>query len=288
MKHNTPLVQHFSQWHFWFDVSLLAALFVIAHYVPILKIVPLVASLELFSFFSFHLLAKTSRFQLQGFLGGFVSSTAVFVQVLNDKKFADTSNRDLLQTLLLAVCAMLTECLFILYFLTSSLPFIYYVPVLTQLLFFAGTVLYVNRFVGSPTQTDTNDSSDFDMLIDHPIVWLNVAKLALIILTLVTVMHFIGNNLGFSQAISTLLVSLFEAHAILASVVTQWSLDPQNIDLLKLVFVVLLGNTVSKSFLVFKGRHLSKKYLFISLMVSALVLSLAVTFAFSVSLSAQA
>lgn len=280
MPHTTPLSYHFKQRHFWFDISVLALLFVVAAYVPILKIVPLVACLELFSFFSFHLLAKGGRFQLQGFLGGFVSSTAVFVQVLNDKKFAATSSRDLLQTLLLAVCAMLTECLFILYFLTSELPFIYYVPVLTQLLFFAGAVLYVNRFAQLPKSAyeDTGANRDFDMLIDHPIVWKNVAKLALIILTLVSVMHFIGNNLGFSRDISTLLVSLFEAHAILASVVTEWSLDPQNIDLLKLVFVVLVGNTLSKSYLAFKGKNLSAKPLFIALMISALALSVGVTF----------
>lgn len=280
MPHTTPLSYHFKQRHFWFDIAVLALLFIVAAYVPILKIVPLVACLELFSFFCFHLLAKGGRFQLQGFLGGFVSSTAVFVQALNDKKFAATSSRDLLQTLLLAVCAMLTECLFILYFLTSELPFIYYVPVLTQLLFFAGAVPYVNKLAQLPKDAheDTGETSDFDMLIDHPIVWKNVAKLALIILTLVSVMHFIGNNLGFSRDISTLLVSLFEAHAILASVVTEWSLDPHTIDLLKLVFVVLLGNTLSKSYLAFKGRNLQQKRFFVLVMVGALVLSLCVTF----------
>ena len=69
MEHKTPLSYHFKDKHIWFDMALLAALFVVAAYFPILKIVPLVASLELFSFFSFHLLAKRSRFQVQGFLG---------------------------------------------------------------------------------------------------------------------------------------------------------------------------------------------------------------------------
>ena len=88
MQHNTPLSTHFKDKHIWFDIAVLAAFFVIAHYFPILKIVPLVGSLELFSFFCFHLLAKRSRFQLQGFLGGFISSTAVFLQTLNESKFS--------------------------------------------------------------------------------------------------------------------------------------------------------------------------------------------------------
>lgn len=278
MIHNTPLSYHFKQRHFWFDIAVLALLFVVAAYVPILKIVPLVACLELFSFFSFHLLAKGRRSQLQGFLGGFISSTAVFVQVLNDEKFAFSSSKDLLQTLLLAVCAMLAECLFILFFLTSDLPLIYYVPFITQLIFFGGAALYMNFHSGSKTAPKDEVSDELDLLIDHPIVWKNVSKFAFIILALVSLMHFIGNNLGFSQDISTLLVSLFEAHAILASVVTQWSLAPQNIDLLKLVFIVLLGNTISKSYLAFKGKNLSAKPLFIALMISALAISLGVTF----------
>jgi hypothetical protein len=53
MEHKTPLSYHFKDKHIWFDMTMLVALFVVAAYVPLLKIVPLVACLELFSFLVF-------------------------------------------------------------------------------------------------------------------------------------------------------------------------------------------------------------------------------------------
>ena len=279
MEHKTPLAYHFQHWHIWFDMGGMALLFVAAAYVPLLKIVPLVASLELFSFFSFHLLAKSSRFQLQGFLGGFISSTAVFLQTLNDSKFAATSERELLLTLLFALCAMLLECLFIVFFLSENLPFVYYLPFIAQLIFFASTILYVGtnksaRFAGNPV----GDSSvDIDLLNDHPIIWKNVVKFSLLILVIISVMRFAGSELGLPPGISTLIVSLFEAHAILASVMTEWSLQPDD-QLLQLFFLILSGNTLSKSYLAYKGSNLPKKGFFLAVMGSGLLTSLGVTF----------
>lgn len=280
MAHNTPLRYHFKDKHLWFDISVLAVLFVCAAYFPILKIVPLIATLELFSFFSFHLLAKQSRFQLQGFLGGFISSTAVFMQILNDNKFSSTSERNLLLTMLFAVCAMLLECLLIIFFLSEKLPFIYYLPFITQLVFFAIAILYISRSASS--RFDNNHvvdvTLDIDILNDHPIIWKNVARLSILIFAIISVMHFIGSELGLSRGISTLIVSFFEAHAILASVMTEWSLQSQNIDLMQLFFIILLGNTISKSYLALKASNLTQKWFFVSLMLASLVTSICVTF----------
>jgi hypothetical protein len=77
------------------------------------------------------------------------------MQVLNDKKFANTRNVHLLQTLFLALCAMLTECLFILFFLSSNLPIIYYIPIITQLLFFGAIVIYLSMRADSHPATGT-------------------------------------------------------------------------------------------------------------------------------------
>lgn len=278
MQHNTPLSTHFKDKHIWFDISVLAAFFVIAHYFPLLKIVPLIGSLELFSFFCFHLLAKRSRFQLQGFLGGFISSTAVFLQTLNESKFASTNERELLLTLLFATCAMLLECLFIIFFLAGNIPFIYYLPFAVQLTCMVIAILYINtstRFSGQPS---TTISADIELLNDHPIIWKNVAKLSIFIFVIVSAMNFIGNELGLSQGISTLFIALFEAHAILASVMTQWTLNAQNFDLLTLLFLILLGSTLSKSYLAFKGPNLARKGFFISIMFVSLLTSISVTF----------
>jgi len=283
MDHNTPLPYHFKDTHIWFDMAILAALFVVAAYVPLLKIVPLVASLELFSFFSFHLLTKRSRFQLQGFLGGFISSTAVFLQILNDSKFSSTSERSLLLTLLFALCAMMLECLFIIFFLSEDLPLIYYLPFLTQLFCFIAAILYVSTSEPSRfANHEAIDSNvDIELLNDHPIIWKNVAKLSLLIFAIIYAMHFIGSEFGLSQGLSTLFVSLFEAHAILASVMTEWSLQPQSIDLMKLVFLILLGNTLSKSYLAFQGRNLTLKWFLAAVMFCSFIASIGTTYIWS-------
>ena len=277
-EHQTPLAYHFKQFHIWFDVGILALLFVVANYFPILKIVPLVASLELFSFFSFHLLTKNSRFQLQGFLGGFISSTAVFLQTLNDKKFSAESDRSLLLTLMFALCAMLLECLFIIFFLADGLSFVYYMPFLIQLVCVVAAILYISFGIRFEATKNTKKPPNFDLLYDHPIIWKNVTKLSLIIFGIIYAMHFIGTEFGFPQSISTLLVSLFEAHAILASVMTQWSLQSQQLDLMSLFLVILLGNTLSKSYLVFSGKNLRKKGFFVSILVGSFVLSALLTY----------
>ncbi|GAB3093709.1 DUF4010 domain-containing protein [Aestuariicella hydrocarbonica] len=285
MEHKTPLSYHFKHSHIWFDMALLAVMYVVAAYVPLLKIVPLIASLELFSFFCFHLMAKRSRFQLQGFLGGFISSTAVFLQTLNDSKFASSSDRDLLLTLLFALCAMLLECVFIIFFLSEPFTLIFYVPFLTQLLCIVAVIVCLNKnyFLGPlPDKVALADKAaepevDIELLNDHPIIWKNVVKFSVIILVLIYSMHVIGNNFGLSILISTLLISLFEAHAILASIMTEWSLSPDNIDLMTVFFVILLGNTLSKSFLVLKGSNLSRKGFFVTVLFGSLAISIGVT-----------
>ena len=279
MPHNTPLLYHFKDKHIWFDMGVLLLLFVVASYYPVFKIVPLVACLELFSFFSFHLLARRRRLQLQGFLGGLISSTAVYLQTLNDKKFSNIGSAELFLTLLLALCAMLLECLFILFFLADSLSFEFYLPFLSQLVYFAGIILLINLFCSSTTPSKPQLDYDIDdnLLLDHPIIWWNVAKLSFYILALVALMSFMANDIGFSRDVSTLFVSFFEAHAILASVITEWSLTPQKIDLMKLIFVILLGNTLSKSFLVLKGSNMTKQWQMIALLFGGLAFSLVIS-----------
>lgn len=261
-------------------MGVLALLFVVVSYYPLFKIVPLVASLELFSFFSFHLLARRSRLQLQGFLGGFISSTAVYLQTLNDKRFAKVPANELLLTLLWALCAMLLECLFILFFLTKLFSFEFYLPFIIQLAFFV-SVIFLIKMTG-PSNVSVEEQLDYDLdnnlLLDRPIIWWNVVKLSFYIFALIWLMNFVANDIGFSRNISTLIVSLFEAHAILASVLTDWSLQPDNIDVMTLIFLILLGNTLSKSIFVLRGRNLVKKWNFIGVMFAGLAISVVITF----------
>lgn len=280
MEHQTPLASHFKQKHFWFDVSVLAALFLVAAYYPLLKIIPLVATLELLSFFSFHLLAKRSHIQVQAFVGGLVSSTVVYVQLLNDKKFSSSGANELTLTLLFALCAMLVECIFVIFFITGDLIFIFYLPFLAQLFFFLLVIAYFNWSSASQENLKQNseETLKYEIMIDHPIVWKNVARFSIIVIVLIYSLRFIGTEFGFSRTLSTLFVSLFEAHATLASVLTEWSLQPVNSDLMELIFVILLGNTISKSFLVLRGKNMANKRFFIALLFAGLVFSTVITF----------
>lgn len=277
MKHNTPLISHFKQIHTWLDIGLLALLFVVAAYIPLLKIVPLVASLELLSFFTFHIFAKRSSLKLQGFLGGFISSTAVFLQILYDEKFESLPSRDMISTLLLALFAMLLECVFILFFFSTQLPLIYYLPFFLQLGFFIIIFLLLQRYSLSKDSNSDKQEIDIELFIDHPIIWKNVLKLSAFIIVLVSIMNFIGDKFGLSGEISILIISLFEAHAILAAIMVQSSVDQDNIELLRLIFLILLGNTLSKSYLAYKSKNFVKKWTFIGLMFGSLAISIIFT-----------
>ncbi len=276
MEHPTPLKSHFKEAHIWWDLFVLALLYGLAAYFPVIKIIPLVASLELIGFISFHLFAKHHSVKLQGFWGGFISSTAVFLQMLNDPKFSQLTDKQLFPALLLALLAMLVECILILAFFSSQTHAIYYLPFILQGGFFIVALFLLN--LHSP-KNPSLATIDLHLEIDHPILWKNVAKLSLLIFAIVTVMHFISTELGFSREISTLLISFFEAHAVLAATLSDWSLHPQNIDLLLLILVILFGNTCSKSFLIYQGKNLRHKKPFILLLFGSYAITLAISLA---------
>lgn len=118
---------------------------------------------------------------------------------------------------------------------------------------------------------------DIELHIDHPIIWKNVAKLSFFIIVMVSIMHFIGDGFGLSREISTLIISFFEAHAVLAAIMFEWSLGTENIELLEFIFLILLGNTLSKSYLAYQGRNLVKKWPFIFFIFANLIISVIVT-----------
>ena len=259
-------------------MALLAILYVVASYVPMLKIVPLIASLELFSFFTFHLLGQRCRLQLQGFLGGFISSTAVYLQVLNDPKYANSHQRELAITLLLALCAMVVECLFIVFYLSKDAPLSYYLPFALQLAFFLVVVVYLSLAKTFATPSSQNTARiDIELLNDRPIIWKNVAKLSVLLFLIIGLMHLIGNEFAMSRHLSTLFISLFEAHAVLASLLTQSDSVAAEQNMLTLFFVILLGNALSKTFFVLRADNLQNKAGFIALLWLGLLGSAAIT-----------
>lgn len=138
MKSLAHLAQQFSRPRVWLDVLLLAALYALASRWPVLKIVAIVASIDLLSFVLFHLFAQQRGMAIQGFLGGLVSSTATFVQLLNSERYKGQSTALLSRTLLYALCAMLLECMLILATLAPTAPWHFYLPFAVSLSGFYG------------------------------------------------------------------------------------------------------------------------------------------------------
>jgi hypothetical protein len=130
--------------------------------------------------------------------------------------------------------------------------------------------------------TGTNSSQvtariDIDLLNDRPIIWKNVAKLSVLLFLIIGLMHFIGNEFAMSRHVSTLFISLFEAHAVLASLLSQGDVVAHEQSLLTLFFVILLGNALSKTFFVLRAENLKNKASFIALLWIGLIGSVATT-----------
>ncbi len=108
---------------FWWDSLLLLVMWSAVFFLPdliykvpvaiILKVVALVASLEMISFLAYQFVDKKNGLFLQGFLGGFASSTTVFVQITQDHRFSKFPVNTITSILLFATLAMLIETLII-------------------------------------------------------------------------------------------------------------------------------------------------------------------------------
>lgn len=280
MAHTTSLKFHLKQRHIWFDVLILIGLYVLASYYPLLKIIPLIATLELFSFFAYHLLSHRVQTNLQGFLGGLVSSTAVFIQVLNDKKFKGESELTLIGMLAFAMIAMLLESVFLLITLASHLSLIYYLPFVVQIACFGIATIAIQRWV--PAQKGyvkgaASELKQLEILKDHPIEWLSVFKLALMVLGLILLIHFITSELTLAPDFATMLAALFEAHAVLAAILLDAPQDGSATELVYLFLMILTGNTISKSYLLLRAKNIRRKFLPLSYLIFALACAFAST-----------
>ena len=58
-------------------------------------------------------------------------------------------------------------------------------------------------------------------------------------------------------------------------------MQSNNIDLLKLFFLILLGNAVSKSYLTIRGSNLTQKWFFVVTVLLGFVVSIGVTYIWS-------
>jgi uncharacterized membrane protein (DUF4010 family) len=270
LKHETPLHKHIQEKHLWLDITLLLILWLTAILLPknltigdylkvhlIFKIISLFATLELMSFFLFHFTSGRRGLLLQGMLGGFISSTATYIQLLGNEKFSRTHVHSTLNALILAKIAMLIEAIMIVSTLSNGNSLRLITPFALQFIFLMIIVLLNIR---RDLKLQRHSIGHMHVEFDHPIIWKNVLKMSGLILILVTSMHYLEEYLHLSEYISAFIISLFEAHSVLASVLIKAQSSQHLINNQSWMFtLILLGSTISKIFLVMRSQFFYKK-----------------------------
>lgn len=277
MNKRKNLTDHLKETEFWFDLILLGFLWLGVNLLPenlelyagiklsyILKIVALVSSLEAISFFSILFLGKRAGLMLQGFVGGFVSSTMTYLRFTRNSEMSLFSSALKTRALLYSTIAMLLEgVLIILAVLPQS--YLLCLPFLTQAL-----ILFICSRLIKPQAQDLLPFKDEHVLIKEPIIWKKVFYLSSLIFTLIYVMELLNSKLSLSLFWSSLVISLFEAHAVLIAGLSQFKQQENFAELSALILAILTGNVISKSYFILRAKDKKIKtrmllYLFSSL-----------------------
>lgn len=261
-KHTTPLRSHLHEPRLWWDFCILALVWVCAMMIDaqivilgisiatVFKVIGMVGLLETFGFVVFHWLGYTRGILLQGFLGGFMSSTTVFIQLTQTKITELFPPAILSRALLLATLAMVIECVFILYAVAPQRHLlIYTMPFLVQGVFLGMAVLLLPKM---PFKTHV---LDLDVLSNHPISWLKVMRFSAFIIVLIWGIRWLNLTMQLPLVWSSFLLSLFEAHAVLAASMIEISPNSPDSLRLQIIIAVVFGNTISKCFLIARTKN---------------------------------
>ena len=284
-NHNTQLTYHLKGTEFWFDTVILVAIWSSTLLIPkhleifpgatllsIIKIVALLASLQMMGFFAYHLAGKRAGLIIQGFLGGFVSSTLTYLQFTQQDEFAHHNRWTVSRALLLSTVAMLAECIFIILTLATHSTWPLILPILTQLAIITLIVFLL------PASTGSQASANKKLIVDEPIIWKKVIYFSLLILFLIYSMRFVSQHLSLNYMISAFIMSLFESHGVLAAAITEFNTSPSPNQGQIAVLVILLGNVISKSFFVLRGKNHAIRKTVIGSLAGSLLLVTGVTF----------
>jgi uncharacterized membrane protein (DUF4010 family) len=276
-KSETPLTTHLRDTAFWFDLIVLAILWLLVLYIPkdfflfnhsslvdVLKIVALIASLEVLGFFSCHLMGNRAGLLLQGFLGGFVSSTMTYLRFTKNQDLKDKHARTISRALILSTIAMLTEGIFIIFAINPFATKII-TPLVVQIVILLIAVFMIKRPAGEISTQVTK------IEIEEPIIWKKVLYFSTFIITLIFLMRFISDQFSLPYHWTSFLISLFESHAVLAAAMTEFQGIHEIREAQLIIILVLTGNVLSKTIFIFKADNKAIRWpLLISLYSSLL------------------
>jgi hypothetical protein len=97
--------------------------------------------------------------------------------------------------------------------------------------------------------------SESKIKLKEMIIWKNVLKFSLLIVTLIFVMRFLTVNLSVSPVLSSFLMSLFEAHGVLVATLSEFGNTQDSNTAQEILMAILVGNVISKTFFVLRGRN---------------------------------
>lgn len=264
VSQSRSLTSHLRSLRFWCDLAGLAIIWLMVWWLDeslmwlgilpvtlIIKLMGLIGLLELFGFVAFHWFGATRGILLQGFTGGLMSSTAVFIQLTQADRVKTNSIHTLTRALLLAMLAMLMECLVIVLSIVPSELFWHNsLPLLAQALCITAAIWVL------PSSNEPK-GKDFDSIdtFNHPILWRRVWRFAALIVGLTLGIRWLNSYLQLPLVTSSFFLSLFEAHTVLAAAMLTVSQSSGLQDGLPLVMAIILGSTISKSLLVLRTGH---------------------------------
>lgn len=248
---------------FWLDITLLGLIWILALVVPaeytileliswatLLKIMALLATIEVVGFFALFFLDERSSIMVQGFFGGFVSSTATFLHFTQQDEFKSNHPRSVSRALLLSTVAMLIEGLFFILTINPHNALQLSRPFLVQLI-----ILLLMVILLKSQKFPEQQSGDNKMKLKEMIIWRNVVKFSLFLITLIYGMRFLSDNLSIPPIWSSFLLSLFEAHGVLVAAITEYGRPEDQTTVQGIIMAILIGNVLSKTFFILRGKN---------------------------------
>lgn len=260
-KDHLTLKQHTRERSFWIHlIALLSLWIIVLNYssvlppimINVLKISSVMASLQFAGFILFHITDGKSGLLLQGFFGGFVSSTMVFIEFTQNPVYKEQPVYLLAKGLILATIAMLIQAIFIVYALMpNNSPQLFILPIFLNLL---GLIICFFLIKSRPPKVSLRDSNPA-LNLEKPILWNKVIIFSLILAGLILVMRFLGGQLALPYIPSSFIVSFFEAHGVLAASLSELVAHNKIEQVQGVILAVLLGHISSKILLVVKSTH---------------------------------
>ncbi len=247
----------------WMDLIILCLFWMLAIYVPqdvsifnlvslsiFLKIVSLLGTLEVIGFFTMLYMGERGSILIQGFLGGFVSSTATFLHFTQMEEFKENHPRSVSRALLLATMAMLIESIFIILSLNLENSLLLCRPFIIQL-----SALMILVIALKSKNFSIQKSPTVGLELKELIIWKNVLKFSIFMVGLIFLMRFLNTTLDIPPVLSTFLLSLFESHAVLAASMSEYGQNQNSQLTFQIVLAILVGNVMSKTFFILRAKN---------------------------------